>query len=115
MKNAITVGLGGAAGALLRAAVFEAVPAAGLWTVNVFGSLLLGLFAVLLAEKREVRLFLATGLLGSFTTFSAFSAEWFAMLDKSAAAGLVYAVLMTAASVAAAGAGVWIGRKLRND
>jgi CrcB protein len=50
----------------------------GTLTVNVFGSFLMGAIAALLAAKagegwsQPTRLFLTTGILGGFTTFSAF-------------------------------------------
>lgn len=53
----------------------------GTLTVNVAGSLVMGLLAGWLAVKagegwvQDVRLFLATGVLGGFTTFSAFSLD----------------------------------------
>jgi fluoride exporter len=53
---------------------------AGTLTVNVIGGLLMGLLAGYLALRyegggQELRLFLATGVLGGFTTFSAFSLD----------------------------------------
>ncbi len=88
----IWVALGGACGAVLRFGVSRALvgtsmsfPLATL-IVNVVGSFLIGLLAAgflsgagnpLSGEKivPEARLFFQTGLLGAFTTFSAFSLE----------------------------------------
>lgn len=85
---------------------------AALWTVNLLGSFLLGIAAARFQHKpAPFRLFLSTGLLGSFTTFSAFSAEWFGLLQESFTQGLLFAVGMTAMSVMAAAAGLAIGRK----
>lgn len=113
MKKVIAAGFGGMAGALLRAAIYGAVPGGiGLWIVNLLGSFLLGFAAMRLNRKpAELRLFISTGLLGSFTTFSAFSADWFYYIDSSLLLGLIFAVGMTLGAVAAAGAGVWLGRK----
>ncbi len=51
----------------------------GTFVVNVFGSFLIGIAYVILVEKAvlaaEWRLFFMTGILGGFTTFSAFSLE----------------------------------------
>ena len=113
MKKLWAVGFGGMAGSLLRAAVYEASPETfTLWIVNLSGSFLLGLFSIRFAGRRaqEVRLFIMTGLLGSFTTFSAFSAQWFALVTESFMPGLLYGIMMTAAAVAMALLGMHIGR-----
>ena len=74
----IFVGLGGAIGAILRygVGVLVATPLATL-TVNVIGSFLIGVVWVMLAQKGFDRAsaFLITGVLGGFTTFSAFSLD----------------------------------------
>lgn len=101
------------AGSLLRAWIYAAVPGTvSLWVINIIGSFLIGFAVMKLSGKSaELRLFISTGLLGSFTTFSAFSNDWFRALESSAAAGIVYGFAMTAAAVAAAAAGLWLGRK----
>ncbi|KAA0957184.1 CrcB family protein [Planococcus sp. ANT_H30] len=113
MKRILAVGLGGMIGSLLRASIYMAVAEGmGLWLVNIAGSFLIGLAAVRLTRKSaELRLLISTGLLGSFTTFSAFSADWFHQLESSIWWGLVFAMTMTVACIAAAGAGLWTGRK----
>lgn len=82
LKNIILVGLGGMIGSALRylAVHFikhESFPYAT-FTVNIIGSLIIG--AVMGVAAREEgfgnwRLFLATGICGGFTTFSAFAWE----------------------------------------
>ncbi|MDQ0429609.1 CrcB protein [Planomicrobium stackebrandtii] len=113
MKRILAVGFGGMAGALLRAGVYMAVAGGlGLWLVNIAGSFLIGVAAVRLARKSaELRLLVSTGLLGSFTTFSAFSADWFHYLESSVWVGLAFAGSMTVACIASAAAGLWIGRR----
>ena len=113
LKNLLAVGFGGMAGSLLRAAIYEGVSSfTGLWIVNLLGSLLIGFVAGRFHAKSALfRLFVSTGFLGSFTTFSAFSAEWFGLLDRSYTAGLLLAVGMTVFSVAAAAVGLKFGRK----
>jgi fluoride exporter len=78
------VALGGAIGAsarhLTNVAVLRGVGQGFPWAtviVNVAGSFLMGVLAVWLAEKGAMRLapFLMTGILGGFTTFSAFSLD----------------------------------------
>ena len=100
-------------GSLLRAAVFYfAGQGLGLWVVNILGSLVIGIVAArLLNRSAQARLFVSTGLIGSFTSFSAFSAQWFELLEVSLPTGMLYAFCMTAASIAAAAFGLWIGRK----
>ncbi|ANU26466.1 fluoride efflux transporter FluC [Planococcus versutus] len=113
MKQLVAVGLGGMIGALLRVAIYTTVvDGIGLWIVNIIGSFLIGLAAIRLSHKSaELRLFISTGLLGSFTTFSAFSADWFYYLQSSIWLGLIFAGSMTIACVSAAAAGLWLGRK----
>lgn len=81
----VVVALGGALGAVSRYLLGSWIQAMsggtfpwGTWTVNVLGSLLLGFAMVWLTEtlaSAELRLFVAMGFLGSFTTFSTFSFE----------------------------------------
>ncbi|WP_142827300.1 fluoride efflux transporter FluC [Planococcus soli] len=113
MKRILAVGVGGMAGALLRAGIYMAVAGGlGLWLVNIAGSFLIGVAAVRLARKSaELRLLVSTGLLGSFTTFSAFSADWFHYLESSVWVGLAFAGSMTVACIASAATGLWIGRR----
>lgn len=86
MSGYIIVFLGGGIGAALRHAVNRAALSLlgpgfpyGTLFVNVIGGLLMGALAELFLAKAGLsegsRLFLATGLLGGFTTFSAFSLE----------------------------------------
>ena len=84
----------------------------GTWGVNIIGGLLMGLLAALVPEGGHVwRLFLAVGVLGGFTTFSAFSLELFNMFSRGEAAiGAAYAVSSVAGSVIALWAGLSLGR-----
>jgi fluoride exporter len=70
------VALGGAIGSILRFATVAAVGAP--WAValvNVVGSFLMGILFVLLSSRAHLSPFLMTGVLGGFTTFSAFSLD----------------------------------------
>jgi CrcB protein len=81
----VLAAVGGATGALARAGVAEAVPRApgdwpwGTLVVNLVGCLLLGALLAALAVRRpdaeRTHVFLGTGVLGGFTTFSAFALE----------------------------------------
>lgn len=111
MTRLLIVAAGGAFGAVARYGVGRLLPATG-WpwptlTVNVVGGLLMGLLAGWLAfrggaQGETIRLFAAVGLLGGFTTFSAFCLETALMIEKrqfALASGYVAAsmVLSTAA------------------
>ena len=107
MRNLLFVMIGGAAGAGLRwefgRLALRQLGAGFPWGtlgVNLIGGLLMGLLAASMttqgAPDRPLWLLLAVGLLGGFTTFSAFSLDIFAMLERGRFAG---AVLYGAASV----------------
>ncbi len=94
MKELVYIFIGGGAGSVLRylaqIAVNERIaPFAfpfswGTFTVNVAGSLLIGLFYSLSDHfqlSMEARLFLTVGLCGGFTTFSTFSNDALSMLE----------------------------------
>ncbi|WP_176719448.1 fluoride efflux transporter FluC [Rhodohalobacter halophilus] len=94
LKSFGWVALGGAIGAVFRHAAnlgFDALlPNAELFTVtsfvNILGSFLMGYFITRIASKnqsKEKRLFLLTGLLGSFTTYSGFGLEAMALFGQS--------------------------------
>lgn len=94
--NLLLVGLGGALGAILRyllALGFSRLPG-GIWpwptfTANLAGGLAMGLLAGWLSlrgaeDGERVRLLMGVGLLGGFTTFSAFSLETLMMVERRA-------------------------------
>ncbi len=89
----------------------------GTLIVNVVGSLLMGLITGWLLARIEtsafLRVFLTTGLLGGFTTFSAYSLD-FAMLwqDQRHMAALLYAGGSVVLSIAAVFAGLALARVL---
>lgn len=86
-------------------------------TVNVIGCFVMGLLVELMALKlnagNDVRAFLTTGILGGFTTFSAFALD-FALLVERKATGLaaVYAVGSVGLSLLAVFAGLYAVRAL---
>lgn len=84
--------------------------------VNVAGGLVIGAVAGMMAEKatgsQELRLFLTTGLLGGFTTFSAFSLEVALMWQRGEyGAALAYSLASVIVSVAAVFAGLALGSR----
>lgn len=118
----LLVGLGGAIGAMLRYGVGVTVgslangfPAATL-VVNIAGSLAMGLLIGLLARttpqlQNEIRLFVAIGVLGGFTTFSSFSLDAITLLERGdlalAAAYIGGSVLLSLAGLTL---GLWAVR-----
>ena len=114
------VALGGAIGAsgryLTGIAVVRVIGHGFPWgtlIVNVVGSFLMGVLVVLLAHKFGARFapFLMTGILGGFTTFSAFSLDALTLFERDqvglAAAYVVGTVLLTLGAILA---GVFIAR-----
>ncbi len=109
MMNYLIVFAGGGIGSVARFAVASWIGQRwgrsfplGTFTVNVFGSFLIGLLMTLMAERfmenPEWRLLLVVGGLGGFTTFSTFQYE----TGKLAADGeLIYAALNIILSVIA--------------
>ena len=111
MKNIIWVGFGGMVGTLLRFMSFLLFSSGwGLWFVNLLGSFVLG-FVIhrLSVVKKEYSLFLTTGLLGSFTTFSTFSAQWLSLMQEHILLAMVYGIGMTTACFLAAALGFRLG------
>ena len=89
----------------------------GIFAINVTGSLVMGLVAGWLGLHADsswapwTRLFLATGVLGGFTTFSAFSLDAMALIEQEAfGLAALYALGSVVASVAACGLGLIAGR-----
>jgi len=108
----LLVALGGALGAVLRYAVGLAVAfPMGTLVVNVIGSLAIGVAFVAFAQSTKSHPFVITGLLGGFTTFSAFSLDTLKLIEagRIGAAGL-YAGASVGASVLAVFAGVMLAR-----
>jgi fluoride exporter len=85
--------------------------------VNIAGSLAMGLFIELLARRyggsNELRLFIATGILGGFTTFSAFSLDFAVLVQRGAlSSALLYALASVVLSILALFLGLWLVRTL---
>lgn len=113
----IYVAFGGAFGAVLRYFISITFPPLGLQrfplatlSVNALGSLCAGFFLrqVILNDPNKnlpMTLFLLTGVLGGFTTFSAFSIETIELLDKSSGLAALNIALNLGLSLLAAYAG----------
>ena len=122
LSHALIVAAGGALGSVGRYLV--GVLAIRLWgpqfpwgtfVVNVAGSLMIGLLVEAVAralnQSAEMRMFMVTGFLGGFTTFSSFSLDAMTMIERG---DLLHAVAYIAASLLlaliAVFAGLAIGR-----
>ena len=117
----LIVSLGGALGAGLRyiiSKVFVSTSAVFTYValVNIIGCLVAGLIAGYLdkhVHSEAVRLFLITGILGGFTTFSAFSLDVLNMVNKGKAIdAVVYISISVIGSVAAALLGYFLINKI---
>ncbi len=117
--NFLQVALGGALGASARygvnimAARWAPGLPLGTLIVNVLGSFIMGLLAAVIAHRggQHVAPFLLTGLLGGFTTFSAFSLDTLTLWERGQvglAAG--YVLASVALSLLAVIAGLALGR-----
>ena len=118
MTPLLSIALGGALGASARyltglaaLRLFGAGFPWGTLTVNVLGSFLMGLLFVLLGQGGRFSPLLMTGLLGGFTTFSAFSLDAVALYDKGAV-GLagIYVLASVILSITALIAGIALAR-----
>ena len=125
MQAVALVFVGGGLGAAMRhlvnlgaARLFGLAFPWGTMGINVVGSLAMGLLAAWLAARtagadQHLRLFLATGVLGGFTTFSAFSLDAVALWERGsqgAAAGYVAGSVIL--SLAGLVGGLALGRAL---
>lgn len=89
----------------------------GTLAVNVIGSFLIGVLAAWFAFRgdsyatQSLRLFLTTGILGGFTTFSAFSLDFALLFERGdTMLAAVYVIASVALSLAAIFAGLWVVR-----
>lgn len=117
----VVIAVGGMLGATARFKLGEALPTepgrvpwATFWT-NLSGSFVLGFLLVLLLERfpptRYVRPFLATGILGAFTTMSTYSVETALLVkDGHAPTGLLYGLGSLVAGIALAYTGILAAR-----
>ena len=122
MNLILLVAIGGALGSVARylvsvysAQLFGLTFPWGTLTVNVVGSFAMGLLAafaaIRLSMPNELRVFLATGVLGGFTTFSAFSLDFAVLFErKDYALTAIYVVSSVGLSLMALFAGLWLIR-----
>ena len=122
MISFLLVGIGGALGAMLRyglqtqlGTLANGFPT-GTFVINIVGSIAMGLLVGVLARttpqyQDEIRLFVAVGVFGGFTTFSSFSLDAITMMERGdymlAALYIVGSVLLAIAGLAM---GLWAVR-----
>lgn len=120
MKTLLFVALGGALGASCRYGVGVAATHLGsgqfpwgTFTVNVAGSFILGVLAAAMtfswSPSPEMRAFLVVGVLGGFTTFSAYSLEVILLIERDR---LALAAVFMLGTVALSVAGLFAGLRL---
>lgn len=122
--NIVLVAVGGAVGSVLRYLV-------GVWAlrlagsafpwgtlfVNVTGSFLIGVTAEVIVRRLggsvDLRLLLITGLIGGYTTFSAFTLDALTLMERgNMAAALIYIVSSVVVSMLAVFAGLVLTRSI---
>ena len=124
MTNWLWVALGGAAGSVAR---YGLGVQAGRWLgtewpygtfiANVLGGLMMGALVGWLAheggaDQERWRAFLGVGVLGGFTTFSAYSLETALMIERrELLTAVLYAGLSAVLAVAAVFLGLWLSRR----
>ncbi|WP_093120312.1 fluoride efflux transporter CrcB [Salinihabitans flavidus] len=118
--NLISVAFGGTLGACLRYLAgigimrfFGPGFPVGMIVVNIVGSFLMGVFVVVAAQRNLTHLspLVMTGLLGGFTTFSAFSLETVTLFQRGQIGGAAtYVVISVFGSLAAILIGMWAAR-----
>lgn len=122
MQASIIVFLGAGLGGLMRHVMNAWVTALmgagfpyGIMAINILGSTAMGLvagwFAFRGAGLGDLRLFLATGILGGFTTFSAFSLDAALLIERGeTVAAATYVVCSVVLSVIGLFLGLWFMR-----
>lgn len=119
-QSILQVALGGAIGAVLRYLTNVGAKQAfgpgypyGTLIVNIVGSFLMGFLVVYLARKggNDLAPFLMTGVLGGFTTFSAFSLDTLTIWERGEpVSAFLYVAVSVLASLAAIVAGLSVAR-----
>ncbi len=122
MFEYLLIGVGGALGAISRAFIGSILPASifinfplRIITVNIIGCFLMGLIIELLslyyASNSNLKVFLTTGFLGGFTTFSSFALEFGQLTTKNFTnIAIAYLILSVTLSIIAFFIGAKIAR-----
>ncbi|MBL6447308.1 fluoride efflux transporter CrcB [Fulvivirga sp. 29W222] len=123
-KNVLIVGLGGFMGSIARYLTyilidkrFPSIYPVSTLTVNVIGSFILGIITGFLLKNNipndTMRLLLAVGFCGSFTTFSTFAYEnLFFINQKLVPTAFIYIFVSLTLGLLAVFAGHWVGKSI---
>lgn len=120
MKRFLIIALGGALGAIARYGLANLIGARlrtefplGTWLVNVSGSFIIGAFLTIFNEigtlHPDLRLLIAVGFVGAYTTFSTFEFETLQLLQSGRP---LLAILYVSSSVTIGLLAVWGGAAL---
>lgn len=124
MMTVLAIAAGGATGAVLRHGLNTAIMGLvhsgfplGILVINILGSFLMGVltgvFAHVAEPSQAVKAFLVVGVLGGFTTFSAFSLDAVMLWERGAVAQSLFYVLSSVLfSIGALVLGLWLVRVL---
>ena len=124
MYHLLLVAIGGALGSALRhlasllaMRLFGPAFPWGTMVVNIVGGFIMGLFIEMLARRfggsTELRLLVATGILGGFTTFSAFSLDAVTLYERGLLAhAAAYVLASVVFSIMALFLGMWLAKSL---
>lgn len=122
MQIILSIACGGAIGAVLRYMLSSAVQNIsgssfpyGMLVCNVLGSMILGILYDSLSKvslfSDNIKLFIQVGILGSFTTFSAFSLESFLMIEKGDySAAIIFILISVILSILGLVSGIYFTR-----
>ncbi len=116
VRLVLLVGLGGAIGSILRYLATEIIPSNhipyGTISVNLVGSMLLGImFGAIAADviiNQNYVLLFGTGVLGAFTTMSAFAMDTVTLSEDELSKTVIYITITIFGSIGFA----WLGYKL---
>ncbi|MCK2022947.1 CrcB family protein [Microbacterium sp. kSW2-24] len=119
LRRLLLVLAGGTIGTAARLALMLLIPDHGgfpfaILIANIVGAFLIGVVAARLPASRDLRVFLATGILGGFTTYSTFMTGALALWADAPLVGAAYAVGSLVFGLVAAAAGLRIGRPRRD-
>lgn len=116
LRTLTVIAAGGVLGALARHGLTIAWPHSeggfpwATWLINVSGCLMIGIVSVLVPAPRRLRLFLAPGFLGGYTTFSTAMTD---VVVSPTVIGFAYLVATVTGALLAVWAGASLARRVR--
>lgn len=116
LRRLLLVALGGTAGTAARLGLALLIPDAGglplaTFAVNIAGALLIGMLAARAPANADARVFLGTGILGGFTTYSAFAVGTVQLWAEAPVLAGAYALFTLTLGITAAALGLRFGRR----